>query len=231
MTKNQVILISGGSSGLGKAIAAELQRDHTVIIISNEKGPVEAVGKEMNIAAYECNICDLSWCENIVAQVIAEYGRIDVLINNAGIYLNESIENTDAAAFGKVMEVNVNGTFLLTKAVVPYMKKEQSGTILNVISQAGKEAKVDRSAYNTSKWALSGMTGCLAEELEQDKIRVMGFYPGKMATALFDNAGIKDESFDNAMPVDVAARAIAFMLSFDYPIVIPELGIKHIANH
>ena len=231
MTNNQVIVISGGSSGLGKALAAELNKDHTVVILSNEKQPLEEVAKELGVSAHECDICDPAWCERVIEEIVKEHGKIDVLINNAGIYLHQKIEETDPDAFKKLMDVNVNGTFALTSAAVPYMKKQQSGTILNVVSQAGIHAKVNRSAYNTSKWALTGMTKCLAIELEPDKIRVMGFYPGKIATPLFERAGIKDVSFDNALPVEAAAKAAAFMLSFDYPILIPELGIKHIDNH
>jgi len=109
------------------------------------------------------------------------------------------------------------------------MKKRKTGTIVNIISQAGLYAKPNMSVYFASKWAITGFTKSIQVELAEHNIRVTGVYPGKLNTRLFQKAGI-EKDMRNAIDPEEVAKAIQFILQYDDTIVVPEFGIKHIHN-
>jgi len=221
----KTVLISGGSDGLGKAVALKLSKKYQVIILANNPEQTESTAKEIGCDFKVADVTAYDSLEKAASEIIKKYKTIDVLINAAGIWIEGLLENNEPERIKKVIEVNATGTIFLTKAVLPFMKKEKSGRIINVSSQAGLEAKTERSVYSASKWAVTGFTKSLSIELAGSGVAVTGFYPGKMKTKLFAKAGV-EKDMSNFMELSDVVRAVEFIVETPDSLTIPELGIK-----
>lgn len=226
----KIIVISGASDGLGLATAKTLNKNNTVIILSPEKEKCEEIKRYFDIDFVITDITKEKEVEKAVSYVIKKYGRIDVLINNAGIWIEGRLEDNEYERMKKVFEVNVIGLMLLTQRFLPFMKKIKSGRIINVVSQAGLYPKSERSVYHASKYAVHGFTQSLAIELAPFGISVSGFYPDKMNTHFFEKAGNKKDA-KNFIEVEEAVRAIEFVVETSSNLNIPELGIKNLGEY
>ncbi len=225
----KTIIISGGSDGLGKALAKHLtDSGNKVIILAPNEEKVKAVAKEIDCAFRVCDISRWTQVESAVKSIISEYRVIDVLINNAGVTFAGKIEDADPEEIKHIFDVNVVGALFLTKTVVPSMKNKGNGYIININSQGGIYTKAERTLYNGSKWALTGITKVLQAELAPSNIKVTGIYPGAMEQRMKidGNRGPQDNSFSYQEMAD----AVDFILSRGPNTSIPELGIKNINN-
>lgn len=225
----KTVVISGGSDGLGREIAALLSSENTVIILAKNKRKLIRVSKILGCDYVLCDVSKSASVNKAVGEIVKKHKRIDCLINNAGIWIQGELDTNDFADIQNVMNVNITGAIFMTKAAVTYMKKQKSGTIINVVSQAGLYGKAERAVYNASKFALSGFTKSMQPELAKYGIAVSGVYPGKMKTAFFGKSGVHKDMADGLDPAEVA-RMIVFILSFGGNIVFPEIGMKHIKH-
>lgn len=225
----KVILISGGSDGLGYAIAKQLSSNNKVIICSPTKEKLEKASKELDCEYEVCDVSDAPAVKETIDSVIKRHGKIDCLINNAGLWIQGELDTNDPEQIKKVMEVNSLGPILMSRETIPHMKKEKSGLIINVVSQAGLYGKAERTVYTTSKFAVTGFTKSLISELAPYGIKVTGLYPGKLKTTMFQKMGIKKE-MENGLELDEVAKTVEFILSAGENTVFPEVGIKHIDN-
>src|SRR3990167_1184785 len=182
---SKVTLITGGSSGLGFEIAKKLSPSSQVIIISSNEDKLKRSAQELNCEYLVCDVTKLEDIRKTVDAVVEKHGRLDVLINNAGILIEGELDSNDPNYVHKVLEVNTLGPIWFSQAVIPQMKRQKSGRIVNIISQAGKIAKAERTVYNASKFALTGFTEGLSLELAKYNIGVTGVYPWKMETKMF----------------------------------------------
>ena len=221
----KTILISGGSDGLGKALAEKFSKKYKVIILSKNKEKTQKAAEECGCDFVIADVSNYKEVEIAVSEIIKKYEKIDYLINNAGLWIEGVLEKSDPEKIKKVIDVNTTGTIFLTHAVLPFMKLNKKGRIINVISQAGLSAKAERVVYNTSKWAITGFTKSLALELIPHNITVAGFYPGSMKTSFFEKADIKKDS-SNYIELSEAVRAMEFIIETSDGLNIPELGIK-----
>lgn len=224
---SKIVCITGGASGLGLAMATALAPNHKVIILDLQLADCKRVAKELGADYVVADITKPTAVTGAVAKILKKYGRIDVLVNNAGIWAEGKLETNDFATITKVIQVNTLGTMYLTRAVLPQLKKQGSGLIINVISQAGIQAKTDRSVYYASKWAITGFTKCLQKELGESGVRVVGLYPGKMHTPLFSRAGFP-KKMANAIDPRETARLVSFMVESPDTVTFPEVGICHL---
>ncbi len=233
MEKNKSVLISGITSGLGKAVAmALLEKGFAVSGFAPDAKKCKSLTKEFstlyNSAAFLItpgNITREKDLAAVIAKTQKKFGHIDILLNNAGVWTEGKLESLTPATIKAVVEVNTYGTMLLTRMVLPLMKRMRRGRIINIISQAGLHAKAERSVYNASKWALTGFTRSLQLELKGSGVAVTGVYPGKINTNLFKAAGVKKD-MGNALTVREVAELIVFSASAPGHVVYPELGIK-----
>ncbi|HUC90126.1 MAG TPA: SDR family oxidoreductase [Patescibacteria group bacterium] len=217
----KTILISGGSDGLGRTIARRLSPNNKVIIISPHEEKLRKAAEEIGCEYKVCDVSDYGQVEKTVNEI----GNLDCVINNAGKWLQGALEETDPERIRQVLDVNTLGTIYLTKAVIPGMKQQKSGLIINIISQAGLYAKVGWPVYIASKWAITGFTKSMQQELEPFGIGVTGLYPSTMNTHLFAEAGApKDVSKE--LDTDEVAKTIEFLLSLDRTTLFPEIGIR-----
>jgi NAD(P)-dependent dehydrogenase (short-subunit alcohol dehydrogenase family) len=189
-----IALVTGTSSGIGLATAVTLARSgHTVIATMRN---LESAGELQKIVAAEklpvslavLDVDDDASVESGLGRVLAEHGRLDVLVNNAGIGGGGSVEESSTARFREVMETNFFGALRCIKAVVPGMRERRHGCIINVTSISGRLAMAPAAAYCASKFALEALSECLAQEMKAFNVRVAIIEPGVIATPIFSKA-------------------------------------------
>lgn len=224
----KTVIITGGSDGLGKALAEKLSKLHKVIIIARNKDAMQEIAEQTGCEWYVCDVKDPKQVASVIDKIVEKHDKLDVLLNNAGIIINGDLTETTDEEIENVISTNTLGSIYTAKAVLRHMKKQKSGLIINVVSQSGLSARANRSIYNASKWALTGFTKALQQETSAYGVRVTGFYPGTVKTDLFAKAGIEMKG-PSISTVD-AVKAIEFVLSFNDDVAIPELGIKHSEN-
>ena len=186
--KGKVILVTGGGQGLGAAICKTMAEDGAkVIAVDVNENKLQNVVKEITnsggeIKSYPMNVADEKNVQDVINEVIKDFGKIDVVINNAGIDYTKSIEEITYDEWNKVISVNLTGPFNVSKAVYPFMKKNGSGHIVNITSTAAKRAWPNASAYHASKWGLLGLSHALHSEARKDNIKVTALVSGGMQT-------------------------------------------------
>lgn len=178
----KVILITGASSGMGKESAkALIQQGHTVYTVARRIEQMQDLS-ELGGHPIQMDVTKESDIQNVVDTIIQKEGKIDVLWNNAGFGLYGSIEDVPLDEARKQMEVNVFGMAAMTQKVVPYMRKANSGTIINTSSMGGKMYFPMGAWYHASKHAVEGLSDCLRLELKPFNIKVVVLEPGFIAT-------------------------------------------------
>lgn len=229
MTEKKVILISGGSDGLGKDLATRFSPGHQVVILSHNEEKLKQVAGEINCEYVVADVTDYSSLEKAVQKVVDKFSRIDILINNAGIWLKGNLVDHTPQQIEEVLKVNTLGTIFLTKVVLPVMKSQGGGRIINIISQDGLRAKKDRSIYSASKWALTGFTKCLQEDLSELGISVTGVYPGLLKTNLFAKQG-ETRDLSQALELSEVSKLIEFVINLPVDTTLPDIVIKNLSN-
>jgi NAD(P)-dependent dehydrogenase (short-subunit alcohol dehydrogenase family) len=186
----QTALVMGGTRGLGLEIAKALAEAGAMVSVAarDENRNEEAVKAivDYGYAAMACR-CDVTQAAEIdvaVAGTLAAWGRLDILVNSAGINIRGAIDQVSPADFEQVMRVNVTGTWLACRAVVPHMKQRGYGRIVNIASMLAAVAIPERTLYATSKGAVLQFTRALAIELAREKITVNAIMPGPFATEM-----------------------------------------------
>jgi NAD(P)-dependent dehydrogenase (short-subunit alcohol dehydrogenase family) len=193
------VLITGGSRGLGLTIARQLAAQGARVALlardENELRRACAQLRELGGEAFAvpCDLLDRERSLGAVRQVLARFGAIDVLINNAGIIQVGPLENMQREDFEKAMNVHFWGPFNLMEEIVPHMRKRRTGRIVNISSIGGKVAVPHLAPYSASKFALTGLSDALRAELARDGIRVTTVAPGMMRTGSHVNAKFKGD--------------------------------------
>ena len=223
------ILITGGSDGLGKTLAESLSKDNNVIIVATNEEKLRSVASENNCSYKVCDVSDYKNVENIINEIINEYGKIDVLINNAGLWIQEELDVNDPNRINSVIDVNLLGVINCSKAIIPSMKGAKDGLIININSQAGINHKAERVVYNASKWGVTGFSKSLQDEVAKYGIRVTNVMPGMMKTDMFKKLNI-EKNMANGVDTKEVARLIRFIIDTPADVMIPEVGIKNINN-
>jgi 2-keto-3-deoxy-L-fuconate dehydrogenase len=205
--ENKTALVTGGGSGIGKSICLRLASEgaHVLVFDLNLESAESTVhdirGPGGNATAYVCDVADHSGVEGIVSGILAT-SDIDVLVNNAGIAHVGNLENTSEADFDRLLSVNVKGIYNMLAAVVPAMKKQRNGAILNMASVASSVGIADRFAYSTTKGAVLTMTYSVAKDYVDFGIRCNCVAPGRVHTPFVDKylednyPDNRDEMFD-----------------------------------
>ena len=175
-----VAIVTGGSKGIGKAIVERLEREAYTVY------NLDITPSEGNYR--HCDVSDVQQVKSVIAEIIAETGRVDALISNAGRHLSASIENTDEATFDALFALNVKGAYAAIQAVLPSMKSLQGGSIVLVASDQAIIGKPNSFAYNLTKHALASMAKTTALDYAAFNIRANAVCPGTIETPLFHNA-------------------------------------------
>jgi len=191
--KDHVAIVTGGARGIGKAILESLAQDGAHLVISDvnlgeAKQTADALASpERRCLAVEANVTDGKAVAEMVDRAIREFGRIDILINNAGITRDGLLLRMKEEDWDLVLNVNLKGAFHCTKSVIPFMSKQRSGRIVNIASIVGVMGNAGQANYAASKAALIGFTKSVAREYASRGITVNAVAPGFIDTAMTQN--------------------------------------------
>ncbi|MBU0530690.1 MAG: SDR family oxidoreductase [Candidatus Aenigmatarchaeota archaeon] len=177
----KIAVITGASKGIGKAIADILIKDDYLIVNASRNRPEQDDGNMF----IQIDVRKKEDCEKMIKEVVEKFGRIDLLVNNAGVFYSGGVEKLNIEEMRNIIETNVYGVFYCTHYVIDQMKKQGSGQILNIASTSGMSFRDGWISYTASKWAVVGFTGSLRKELEKYGIDVICFSPGGTDTELF----------------------------------------------
>ena len=184
MLEGKVTIITGGTRGIGLETAKLFLENKSKVIVfgSKEESVNKAINELKNLGlsadGYYPDLLNEEELNKVTLEIFEKYKHIDILINNAGISANKKLEDTTTEEFTSIMDLNVNAMFNMTKAVVPYMKQNHNGVILNTSSMVSIYGQPSGVGYPTSKFAVNGMTKSLARELGPYNIRVNAVAPG-----------------------------------------------------
>ncbi|WP_427338585.1 3-oxoacyl-[acyl-carrier-protein] reductase [Caloranaerobacter sp. DY30410] len=223
----KIALITGGSRGIGKAIALKLASLGANIVVNYTKSDTKAkevikLAEEMGVKAIavKADISNKDDVENFINKVLDEFGRIDILVNNAGITRDNLLMRMKEEEWDDVININLKGTFNVTKAAIRTMMKQKSGSIINVASVVGITGNQGQCNYAASKAGIIGFTKSIAKEVAKKKVRVNAIAPGFIKTDMTDKLPdkVKEEYLSKiplnrlGEPEDIA-NAVAFLAS------------------
>ena len=186
--KNQVAVVTGGANGIGFSVAERLSKSGASVKIWDlDLEAAQTAAETINAEAVECDITDWISVQNATETSINDSEKIDILVNSAGIAgPNDTVVDYDNKAWDRIISVNLTGTYYVNKAVVPHMKANGYGRIVNIASVAGKDGNPNASAYSASKAGVIALTKSLGKELADSNIAVNCVTPAAARTAIFD---------------------------------------------
>jgi meso-butanediol dehydrogenase/(S,S)-butanediol dehydrogenase/diacetyl reductase len=184
---NKVCIVTGGASGIGLAIVKVfVENGAKVVIVDVNADNLQAAAKATGGFAVKCDVSSSADVSAMVEKTIAEFGRIDVLVNNAGFGMTGNVTTISEEAWDRLMSVNLKGIFLCSKYVIPHMIEQKRGVIINTTSYTAVSAIANRTAYVASKGAISSLTRAMAIDHACDGIRVNAVAPGTIDSPYFD---------------------------------------------
>jgi 3-oxoacyl-[acyl-carrier protein] reductase len=211
---NKVAIVTGSSSGIGKAIALRFaQEGANVVVTARRKSLCEQTAKQISQKGGKAFVvqADIS-LENqahlLFEKTLQQYGRVDIVVNNAGIFGGRRIAETTTQAFDEVMNVNLRGTFFCCRVAFKQMKKQGGGIIINMSSVAGVQAWAGTGTYSASKHGVMALTRSLADEGRPYNIRVSAICPGGVADELVDATEEEILRSEKISPFDIAETAV-----------------------
>ncbi|MFA5832981.1 MAG: SDR family NAD(P)-dependent oxidoreductase [Bacteroidota bacterium] len=226
--KDAVAVITGASKGIGRAIALLLSQQGVTVVLAarssdllsmTQKEITEAGGKSVSIPT---DITSENSVQNLVFETLKRYGKIDILVNNAGVGIFSNVIDTKMEEYESMMNVNLKGVFLCSRAVLPTMIKQRRGEIINIASLAGKNSFAGGSVYSATKWGLIGFARSLMLEVRDYNIRVVTISPGSVNTHFAEKE--KDEPLI-IQPEDVA-ETVLFALTMPNRVNVSEIDIR-----
>ena len=224
MGERKTVFVTGASRGIGKEVALKYAENGYDVIINyvSDKTDVEKKEKEFkekgaDTLILKADVSNPEEVQNVVDKAIEKFGKIDVLVNNAGITRDNLLMRMSEEEFDKVLEINLKGTFLVTKAVTKYMMKKRSGSIINLSSVVGVAGNAGQCNYSASKAGIIGFTKSIAKELASRNIRANAVAPGFIETDM--TAVLSDsvkESIHNQIPLKRmgSAKEVAELIYF-----------------
>jgi len=220
--KNKVVVITGASRGIGEGIARlfALQGSRIVLVARNRKR-LEAVSKGLGLEKkdYLVVLADLRigrHVKRIISQALKKFGRIDIFINNAGVGIHKPIIRTTEKEFDVIFDTNLKAVYHSFRELIPLMKKQGGGQIINISSSAGRIGVPNLAAYSSSKAALNAFSEAVAGEIRNDNIKISVLAPASTDTSLMSNMSKKSRTPSKAakkLTVEEVAEAVLFLAS------------------
>ena len=229
--KNKNALITGAGKGIGKAVALTLAKEGVnVILLARTLADIDEVAKEASTfgvksLAITADVADINSVNTAIEKALSEFKTIDILINNAGIAAFGKFLELEPAAWERIIQVNVMGTYYVTRAVLPNMIERQTGDIINISSTAGLAGNALTSAYSASKFAVLGLTDSLMQEVRKHNIRVTALTPSTVATDMAKELNLTDGNPDKVMQAEDISELIIAQLKLNRRVFIKNSSI------
>lgn len=191
--EKKIIWITGASTGIGRELAKVLAKSGNIVVVTaRRKSRLTSLVNEIKFAgnkasAFVCNVTSERSVQITTKRIREKYGRIDCLINNAGVTVFKSLQETKVYDYDYVLNTNLRGAFLCIKAVLPEMMRRKKGHIINILSVAASKPFVNSAVYSASKSGLLAMANCLREEVRRFNIKVTNILPGATETPMWDS--------------------------------------------
>jgi NADP-dependent 3-hydroxy acid dehydrogenase YdfG len=222
--KDKVVVITGASSGLGEAAARLLAKEGARLMLGARRlDRLEALAGELSLgkdAIMQTDVTDVSQVRRLVDHAVKIHGRVDVIINNAGLMPHSPLERGKIEDWDRMIDVNIKGVLYGIAAVLPHMKTQKSGHIINVSSVAGHKVRAGGAVYSATKHAVRIISEGLRQEVKPYNIRTTIISPGAVATELPDSItepdvaqAVRDMYQRTAIPADSFARTVVFAMS------------------
>ena len=221
----KVAIVTGSSSGIGKAIALRFGEEGAkVVVAARRKALCEQTAKEICRKGGEgfvvqADVSHETQVETLYDKAVQQYGRVDIAVNNAGIFGGRRIAETTTNAFDEVMNVNLRGTFFCCRAAFKHMKAQGGGIIINISSVAGVQAWSGTGIYSASKHGVMALTKALADEGRSFNIKVSAICPGGVADELVDATPEEILRSEKISPFDIAETAVYLCTLGKYAVV------------
>lgn len=223
-------VITGATKGIGKAIAEKFAAEaFSIAICSRNKGEADLFAKylseqyKVDVLAMACDVGEKKQLQTFADAIKNRFGSIDVLVNNAGVFIPGQISSEDDSSFETQMQVNLNAPYYFTRMVLPMVKAKKHSHIFNMCSTASIMAYPNGGSYCISKYALYGMTKVLREELKEQYIKVTAVLPGATLTASWDGVDLPQERF---IPAKDIAEAVWSAYNTSPSTVVEDLLIR-----
>jgi 3-oxoacyl-[acyl-carrier protein] reductase len=229
--KNKNALITGAGKGIGKAIALALAKEGVnVILVARTQEEIDSVAAKVRslrvkALAITADVTDINSVNAAVEKALAEFGTIDILINNAGIAAFGKFLELEPTDWERIIQVNLMGTYYVTRAVLPNMIERQTGDIINISSTAGLSGNALTSAYSASKFAVLGLTESLMQEVRKHNIRVTALTPSTVATDMAKELKLTDGNPETVMQAEDMAELIIAQLKLNRRVFIKNSSI------
>lgn len=226
----KVAIVTGGGRGLGEAICRMLSEAGAIAIIADireelaQKVALEIQADGGKTQALQLDVCNPAQVESAMAEIVSQYGQLDILINNAGVDVTLPVDELSVQDWERIIAVNLNGPFVMSKFVLPYMKQQGQGHIVNIASTAAKRAWANASAYHASKWGLLGFSHALHVEARPHNVKVTAVVAGGMRTP-FLLERFPDIDLNNLQDPKHVADTIRYVLMQPAETVIPEVMV------
>jgi 3-oxoacyl-[acyl-carrier protein] reductase len=229
--KNKNALITGAGKGIGKAIALALAKEGVnVILVSRTQTDIDQLADEasnlgVKSLALAADVSDINSINSAIEKALSKFKTIDILINSAGIASFGKFMELEPAAWEKIIQVNLMGTYYTTRAVIPNMIERQTGDIINISSTAGLNGNPLTSAYSASKFAVLGLTDSLMQEMRKHNIRVSALIPSTVATDMAKDLNLTDGNPEKVMQSEDIAELLIAQLKLNRRVFIKNSNI------
>jgi NADP-dependent 3-hydroxy acid dehydrogenase YdfG len=217
--KDLVAVITGGSEGIGKASAQLLLQHGAKVVTCSRRSIPENV--KLGIYHLPCDVRDTEQVKSTVQKILKQFGRIDLLLNSAGVSMPEPLylEQVEIDLWNRILDTNLKGTFLFCREVLPILKKQGTGYIINILSTAAYRSQGKNAPYSASKAAIRAVTEALVEETKGSAIRVTSISPGPVSTNIWSHKRrivTEEERSHMLKPEDIAEIILFLLLLNDY---------------
>ncbi|MCS0672773.1 SDR family oxidoreductase [Cytobacillus firmus] len=228
MLKGQAAIVTGASRGIGKEIAVKLAQQGMKLTLIGSSEVIHQSAEDLkkmgfaDVLPIQADISDEAEVKDAVEKTLQKYKQLDLLVNNAGVGFFKQVDETTLDEWKKVFEINVQGVFLGSRAVLPHMKERKSGTIITISSDVARYTIPNGSAYTATKYAVQGFSGSLAQEVREYGIRVGTINPGMVDTFFAESKQGLEEKRD-WLKVEDIANAVVYMASAPKHMMIDEI--------